>query len=140
MGDWKKCVDICFVSMQAIALLFLVVATTHAQPFVQQGTKLLGSGFVLYPNRGYSVAMSQHGNAALISGPADNNSVGALWYFIRSNGIWSQYGSKILPPGPASLFGSCDALSFDATTAVANSLNMSPAVGAYILTRSGSVW
>ena len=71
-------------------------------PLVQQGPPLTpsdpkGSEF------GGSVAISADGNTALIGGPQDQgdalNDIGAAWVFVRSGGVWSQQGSKLLPNG-----------------------------------------
>src|SRR5206468_3881712 len=66
-------------------------------PLVQQGGKLVpndlqtnGSGSQF----GNSVALSADGNTAMIAGWTDNSSVGAVWVFIRSGGVWSQRGAR----------------------------------------------
>src|SRR5438874_9531046 len=56
----------------------------------QQGNKLIGSGAVGAANQGQSVALSADGNTAIVGGPQDNGSAGAVWVFTRSGGVWSQ--------------------------------------------------
>lgn len=38
---------------------------------------------------GWSVALSNDGNTAIVGGPGDNTSIGAAWVFTRSSGAWS---------------------------------------------------
>jgi len=68
--------------------------------FGQQGHKLVGSGVAVGPSeQGNSVAVSADGNTAIVGGPYDgvgNSSVGAAWVFTRSNGVWTQQGSKLV--------------------------------------------
>src|ERR1035437_11040628 len=64
---------------------------------LQPGSKLLSSGAVGAPQRGTSVSLMGYGNGALVGGPTDNGSTGAMWFYIRTNGVWSQYGTKIVP-------------------------------------------
>ncbi|MFL5860088.1 MAG: Ig-like domain-containing protein [Solirubrobacteraceae bacterium] len=94
-------------------------------PLVQQGGKLVpndlqtnGSGSQF----GNSVALSADGNTAMIAGWTDNSSVGAVWVFIRSGGVWSQLGKKIVPSdesvGGGAEFGTSVALSAEGSTAL----------------------
>jgi hypothetical protein len=67
------------------------------------GTGELGNG-----EFGWSVALSDDGNTAIIGAPRDNANVssdptnpayfpyGAAWIFTRSNGSWSQQGTKLI--------------------------------------------
>jgi hypothetical protein len=52
----------------------------------QQGSKLVGSGAAGNARQGTSVALSADGSTAVIGGPTDNNSVGAVWMFTSGLG------------------------------------------------------
>jgi hypothetical protein len=54
---------------------------------------------VLGPQQGYSTSISQDGNTIAVGGPYDNNFVGATWVYVRSAGVWSQQGSKLVGTG-----------------------------------------
>ena len=65
--------------------------------WTQQGSKLIGGGYTsAQPWEGSSTALSSDGNIALIGGPSDNDSLGAVWVFRRSAGSWSQQGDKLV--------------------------------------------
>jgi hypothetical protein len=64
----------------------LLPAPAQAQ-FSQQRPKLVGSGALVgngHVEEGWSVSLSHDGNTAI------DNSIGAVWVFTRSNGVWSQ--------------------------------------------------
>lgn len=91
----------------------------------QQGSKLVGSGFVGYVvEQGLSVALSADGNTALVGGNGDNDIRGAAWAFTRSGGVWSQAGNKLVGVGAdagvleGAAQGSSVALSGDGSTAI----------------------
>jgi FG-GAP-like repeat/FG-GAP repeat len=66
----------------------------------QQGNKLVGTGVVGFQSwQGQSVALSADSNTAIIGGWGDNSFIGAAWIFTRSNGMWTQYGSKLVGTG-----------------------------------------
>jgi hypothetical protein len=69
--------------------------------WTQQGNKLVGTGAVgtTPAAQGTSVALSADGNTAIIGGIGDNGGVGAAWVFTRSNGVWTQLGSKLIGTG-----------------------------------------
>jgi hypothetical protein len=69
--------------------------------FAQQGTKLIGTNAVGDAGQGYSVAVSSDGNTAIVGGRFDNSSTGAAWVFTRSDGVWTQQGSKLGVNGAA---------------------------------------
>ena len=85
-------------------LLYLVspLIPNGRSQFVQQGSKLVGAGWVdlgggLYGVlQGRSVAVSADGSTALLGGPQDNGGTGAVWVFTRANGAWSQQGNKLV--------------------------------------------
>jgi hypothetical protein len=115
----------------------------------QQGNKLVGTGGVDAPERGYfidlgfAVALSADGNTALIAGPGDNFGVGAVWVFTRSNGIWAQQGQKLVGGGAvgASKQGISVALSTDGNTAIVGGFDDNEGAGAsWVFTRTNGVW
>jgi len=76
------------------------IFTNNGTNWVQQGAKLVGteviSDYQSYPTKlGSSVSLSYRGNVLVIGGPGDNADIGAVWVFNRSQGLWSQQGSKI---------------------------------------------
>jgi hypothetical protein len=85
----------------------------------QQGPKLVGSNSIGTAVQGLSVALSGDGNTAIIGGPLDANSVGAVWVFARSAGVWSEQ-AKLIGTGPsgAASQGISVALSHDGNTAI----------------------
>ncbi len=127
-----------YTVLTLILICLVGVSTASSQFFIQQGSKLLGSGFVGPAERGTSVALTQHGNGALIGGANDDSGRGAVWYYGRANGLWGQVGSKIVPAERTYYFGSSVGISYDGTTAIVGSGGTS--TGAWIFTRSGSVW
>jgi hypothetical protein len=103
----------------------------------QQGSKLVGNGAVGAANQGWSVGLSADGNTAIVGGPFDNSNAGAAWVFTRSNGVWTQQGSKLNGSGAAGAAqqGFAVALSADGTTAiVGGSSDLSDAGAAWIFT------
>src|SRR5665213_3609643 len=61
------------------------VWTRSGVVWVQQGTKLVGSGAVGRDvQQGCSVSLSADGNTAIVGGYADNNAAGAAWVFTNS--------------------------------------------------------
>jgi hypothetical protein len=119
------------------------VFTRSGTTWSQQGSKLVGTGATGAAEQGRSVALSGDGNTALIGGPADNSGAGAAWVFVRSNGAWSQQGSKIVA-GDA--IGSAEqgrgtALSYDGNTALIGGADDNSGVGAtWAFVRSGGTW
>jgi hypothetical protein len=69
--------------------------------WTQQGGKLVGTGAVGVGGayQGQSVALSADGNTAIVGGYGDNNYIGAAWVYTRSNGVWTQQGSKLVGTG-----------------------------------------
>jgi hypothetical protein len=70
------------------------VFTRSGVVWTQQGSKLVGSGYVGSPQIGTSLAFTEDGNTLVIGGVNDNT-LGAIWIFKRSSGVWSQFGSKL---------------------------------------------
>lgn len=64
--------------------------------WLQQGSKLVGSGVVGQAQIGYSVALASDGATLAVSAPFDNGA-GSAWVFVRSpGGKWTQMGGKIV--------------------------------------------
>ena len=68
-------------------------------PGRSKGLTLVGTGGLADAHQGRSVSLSADGNTAVVGGPGDNNSQGALWVYTRSNGVWSQRGGKLIGTG-----------------------------------------
>jgi hypothetical protein len=107
--------------------------------WTQQGTKMQGTGAVAgaVVSQGAAVALSGDGNTAIEGGPNDNTGAGAAWIFTRSNGQWTQLGSKLTVAGTGG-FGGALAISTDGNTAVIASPGGQG--GGYMYTRSGNSW
>src|ERR1039458_6954193 len=65
------------------------VYTRSGAVWTQQGGKLVGTGAVGNSNQGNSVALSADGSTAIVGGPSDNGSAGAVWVYTRSGGVWA---------------------------------------------------
>jgi len=124
-----------------------VVPGARAQ-FLQQA-KLVGSGSVASigadpgVKQGAAVGLSNDGSTAIVGGPQDSNLVGAVWAFTRSNGAWSQQGTKLVGTGAVgtALQGASVALSGDGNTAIVGGPRDNGSAGAaWIFTRAGGVW
>jgi hypothetical protein len=111
--------------------------------WVQQGTKLVGTGNATPAEQGRSLALSADGNTLLLGGNQDNTNQGAGWVFTRSDGIWSQQGSKLLGSGNtgAARQGFSVALSADGNAAVLGGIADNANNGAtWVFIRSGAAW
>lgn len=108
----------------------------------QQGTKLVGSGSVGISAQGFSVSLSSDGNTAMVGGAGDGRT-GAVWVWTRSEGIWSQFGNKLVAVGSdsSSEQGTSVSLSSEGNTAIVGGRGDSGRTSAaYIWTRSGNAW
>ena len=72
------------------------IFTRNISVWTQQGSKLIGTGAVGAAHQGNSVSISADGNTAIVGGSCDSSNVGAAWVYIRSGGVWAQYGAKLL--------------------------------------------
>jgi hypothetical protein len=120
------------------------VFTQSGGVWTQQGSKLLGGGAVGAAAQGWSVALSDDGNTAIVGGPSDNSNAGAAWVFTRTSGVWTPGGIK-LPLGTGAVGtaaeGSSVALSADGNTAIVGGPGDNSGDGAaWVFTRSGGVW
>jgi lipocalin len=120
------------------------VFTRSGGVWTQQGSKLVGSGVSGAGQQGYSVALSADGTTAIVGGPDDNASAGAVWIFTRSGSIWTQQGAKLVGSGAAGAAdqGYAVALSGDGNTAIVGGYTDNSDTGAaWVFTRSGGgVW
>ena len=118
------------------------VFTRSGSAWTQQGAKLTGGGEVGQGDFGGGVALSSDGNTALIGGSGDNGGKGAAWVFTRSEGTWSQQGSKLTGNGEVGNGGfGVVALSADGNTALIAGPYDNGHVGAtWVFTRSGESW
>jgi hypothetical protein len=111
--------------------------------WTQQGNKLFGTGTVGSAAQGFSVALSDDGNTAIVGGPFDNRMTGAAWIYTRSGGVWAQQGSKLVGAGAVgnASQGVSVALSGDGNTAIVGGVNDTAGAGAaWVFIRSGGVW
>jgi hypothetical protein len=109
-----------FVACVTIFATLLLSSQLASAQFTQQGPKLVGTGAVpmALVQQGSSVAVSADGTTAIVGGPLDNNNVGAAWVYTRSNGVWTQQGSKLVGTGGGGQQGTSVALSADGNTAI----------------------
>jgi FG-GAP-like repeat/FG-GAP repeat len=110
--------------------------------YIQQGPKLVGSGSSFSANQGQSVALSADGNTAIIGGEADEPN-GAAWVFVRSGGVWTQQGPKLVGSGVSvgSSQGVSVALSADGNTAIVGGFEDNLGIGAaWVFIRDSGVW
>ncbi len=119
--------------------------------WAQQGKKITPSDGEGTENEfGFSVALSEDGNTALIGAPDDNNKYvgyhGAAWVFTRSGATWTQQGNKFAPYGEQgeAKFGWSVALSANGNTALiggwADSLKEKTSGAAWVFQRIGTTW
>jgi len=111
--------------------------------WTQQGPKLVGTGGAVYPEQGNAVALSADGNTAMVGANDDDNNTGAVWVFVRANGVWTQQGPKLA--GTANGFqavnlGASVSLSADGNSAIVGGSGDSGTGAAWIYTRSGGTW
>jgi len=114
------------------------VYTYNGTTWTQQGAKLVGTGAVGAGHQGQSVALSADGNTAVVGGPDDNASAGAVWVYTRSGGVWTQQGAKLVGDGSAGLrHGASVSVSGDGNTVIVGA----PGAGAtWVYTRRSGAW
>jgi len=119
------------------------IYTRNNGTWTQQGAKLVGSGYIGASFQGNSVSISADGNTAIVGGLGDNNNEGAVWVFIRSNGIWTQQGNKLVGSGAigSSAQGRSVSLSADGNTVVIGGIDDNNNTGAvWVFIRSNGIW
>jgi hypothetical protein len=75
-------------------LIFVYVKQVDGT-WIQQGNNLAGLDVQGICEMGYSVALSYLGNVLVFTGPANYGNVGGAWVFVRTNGVWSQAGTRL---------------------------------------------
>jgi FG-GAP repeat len=104
--------------------------------------ELVASDAIGTAEQGYSVAVSTDGLTAIVGGPGDDASTGAVWVWARAGGDWTQQ-SKLI--GTDSIGraqeGTSIALSADGSTAIIGGpADNNFAGAAWVWTRSGGIW
>lgn len=105
--------------------------TDTSNPFRQQGEKLVGTANIGDSNQGI-VAVSAHGNTAVVGGNTDDGDTGAVWVYTRTAGVWTQSGNKQVGTGASgnALQGNSVALSGDSSTLLSGGFGDDGLVGA----------
>lgn len=120
------------------------VFVKSGETWVQQGTKLVGSGGINNTRQGRTLALSFDGNTLAVGGEEDNSNMGAAWVFVRTGTTWAQQGSKLFPSdttGSTPRFGRSLGMSDDGNTLAVSGYTNDGGVGAtWVFTRTGSVW
>jgi hypothetical protein len=101
--------------------------------WTQEGGKLVGSGAAGGAAQGHSVSLSSDGNLAIVGGPFDAASTGAVWVFTRAGGVWSQQGDKINGTGAVGSIpqqGTSVSISADGQTAIVGGIGDNANTGA----------
>ncbi len=114
-------------------------------PFVQHGSKLVGTGGTSSAWQGSSISLSADGNTAIISGMMDNWHLGAAWIFTKIGGVWTQQGPKLVGTGSVSTTsvyqGTSVDISADGNTVIIGGTNDNSNQGAaWIFIRIGGIW
>ena len=96
------------------------IFTRSGSAWTQQGPKLTGAGEVGTGQFGVSVSLSGGGATALVGAPNDDHLAGAARVFVRTAGVWSRQGDKLVGAGAAGAesFGYDVSLSGNGDTAV----------------------
>ncbi|WDF78060.1 IPT/TIG domain-containing protein [Mucilaginibacter sp. KACC 22773] len=109
----------------------------------QQGLRLSGAGYAGVAQQGSSIAISADGNTIIEGAPNDDNDLGAAWIFSRTNGIWTQQGTKLVGTGSvgASQQGYAVNISADGNTAIVGGTYDNNTTGAaWIFTKTADNW
>ena len=102
-----------------------------------------GTGGTGITGQGVGCAISADGNNAVVGGHFDNSNQGAVWVYIRSGGIWSQQGGKLVGTGSTtnSFMGDGIALSADGNTFITGGgLDNGGTDAAWVFIRRAWVW
>lgn len=118
--------------------------TLGSPPYVQQGAKLVGSGYAgTNSYQGHAVALSADGNTAIVGGNTDDTYKGAAWIYVRTASGWAQQGDKLVSPNAIgnAQQGTSVAISADGNTVIVGGAEDDNGRGsAWIYTRSGTTW
>jgi hypothetical protein len=115
----------------------------NGNSWLQQGSKLVGTGGTGRTVQGLSVAINADGTTIIMGGPGDNTNQGAFWVFTRTGTTWAQQGQKLAGTGNigAAQQGWTVALSADGNTAFEGGYADNNQQGAsWAFTRSAGVW
>ncbi len=138
------------------------VAAEHAPRAVaaalQEQGKLTSEAGSTATAFGFTVAVSADGNTALVGTRRTHGGAGAVWVFVRTDGVWTQQGPALVgaeeaeepegsgcaspeSEGPECSFGRSVALSADGETALIGGPNDDHGRGAaWVFARDGSTW
>lgn len=155
-GDGRTAFVTAYQSIYPVAVY---VFTRTSTGWMIQEAPLALSNSRLPDAFGSSLALSEDGNTAVIGAPGTTAllqpgvyiTTGAVYIFVRSNGIWIQQAGLNIPPNGRSAddygtadFGSTVALSADGNTALVGApgatQNFSRTGKAHVFTRSGTIW
>lgn len=130
--------DPAFNNNQGAAWVFVRNGVTWSE----QGM-LTGTNASAVASQGTSVSLSADGNTAVVGGNG-YDSQGAVWVYTRSNGVWTQQGTKLVGTGVVGAFtrqGSSAAISADGNTIIEGGPGDNNSLGAaWIFSRSGGTW
>ena len=85
----------------------------------QQGTTIYPTLYTINASFGCAISLSSDGNLMVVGALSENNYVGTVRLYNRTNGVWTQKGSKISPSsyfGTMPQFGAAVSLSSDGST------------------------
>jgi lipocalin len=118
------------------------VFTRSGDVWAQQRSKLVGTDVDGPAGQGGSVALSRDGNTAIMGGHRDRDFVGAAWIYTRSDGAWTQQGSKLVGPAVGRAYqGFSVSMSGDGNTAIVGGPTDNNIVGAaWIYVRRSGTW
>jgi hypothetical protein len=141
---WARVTMLLAAAPAALGGVLFPAGSARAQPCVPQVARLLGTGEAGPGQLGTSIALSADGATLLVGAPGDNTpTLGAAYVFVRSAGLWTQQGPKLVPTGGVGTdqFGNSVALSADGNTAVVGAYTDDNNTGAaFIFVRSGTTW
>jgi hypothetical protein len=145
--DWtigaRTCGGFVVVSLLLCALTPGRVAamSLSANPFLQQGEKLVAAGVSELAEQGSSVAISANGETALVGGLAYNSFDGAAWVYTRSGSTWTQQAKLVSKEASGNVQqGYSVALSANGDTALVGGKTYTGSGAAWVFTRAGSTW
>jgi hypothetical protein len=119
------------------------IFTRSGTTWTQEGSKLVGTGNVGQSTQGFVISIASDGNTLAVSGHGDNGSQGAIWVFVRSGGVWSQQGSKLVGTGNTGAARQSNALAISGngdTIVSAGQSDSSNTGGIWRFRRSAGVW
>jgi len=119
------------------------IFTRSGGVWTQQGSKLVGSGYVGGSAQGCSVSIPADGSTAVEGGDNDGIFYGSIWVFTKTGGVWSQQGPKLYGSGASGdpSQGLSVSVSGDGNTIIDGGYADNNSTGAvWVFTRSGGVW